>query len=172
MHSLVFFALGVVGGCVHLQRRGLRWERANIAEALLLHIMFWSLGLGGLFSWFGHVFASDYVASYVGWPAGNPFQLEVGFANLAFALPGLLAFHFTDRGFRLATGLAFSAFLIGAGIVHVLDVNATGNMNPGNVGLVLLLDFVGPLTFWLLFAYASHDTPPRRGFASRPARAL
>lgn len=172
MQFLVFFALGILGGCVRMQRRGLAWSRANLAEALLLHLMFWDLGLGGVFSWSGHVFLSDRVAGYVGWPAGNPFQLEVGFANLAYALPGLLAFRCTDRGFRLATGLAFSTFLVGAGIVHLIDLNATGNVSPGNVGPVLVLDFVKPPFFWLLFAWASHDTPARGATAAAPAHAV
>jgi hypothetical protein len=34
----------------------------------------------------GHYFLSDPVAESIGWPTGNPFQLEVGFANLAVGI--------------------------------------------------------------------------------------
>lgn len=159
MHAIVFFLCGLLGGCVRMQRSGLAWSRANVADALLLHVTFWSLGIGGLFSFTGHVFASDLVAGYVGWPAGNPFQLEVGFANLGLGLAGLLAFRHPERGFRLALGIVASAFLAGAGGVHLADLRATGNLQPGNFGPVLWLDFLLPLVYWGLFAFSGRDPP-------------
>jgi peptidoglycan/LPS O-acetylase OafA/YrhL len=57
----------------------------------------------------------------VGQP-GNPFQLEVGFANLALGILGIIA-----MGRR-----AVAVFGIGATIVHARDIIETGNLAPGN----------------------------------------
>ena len=96
-------------------------------------IMLFGIGVGGsgIASFFGHVFLSDIVADSVGWPAGNPFQLEMGFANLALGLLGIIAAGRRD-GFREATVIAVSVLGIGASIVHFQDLAATGNMAPGN----------------------------------------
>ena len=152
MFAVVFFLLGLLGAVVRMQRRRLPWTVGHFANAWLLHFLFWGMGLGGVFSASGHLFASDYVASYVGWPTGNLFQLEVGFANLSFALPALLAFRHPTREFRLALGLVFSTFLVGAGIVHLIDIAESGNLAPGSFGPVLVFDFASPAIFWTLFA--------------------
>lgn len=85
-------------------------------------------GLGGFFS---HFFISDVVAESIGWPAGNPFQLEVAFANLAVGILGLIAVGRRD-GFREATVIAATVFSVGATIVHGMDILETGNLAPGN----------------------------------------
>ena len=53
-------------------------------------------GFGGFIA---HVFISDEIAESIGWDAGSPFQLEVGFANLAIGLLGAIAAERRD-GFR------------------------------------------------------------------------
>jgi hypothetical protein len=85
-------------------------------------------GIGG-FS--GHIFASDLVAEAVGWPPGNPFQLEVGFANLALGILRVIAIGRRD-GFREATVIAVTVFSVGATVVHLMDIVETGNLAPGN----------------------------------------
>jgi hypothetical protein len=71
------------------------------------------------------------VAESIGWPTGNPFQLEVGFANLAVGILGIVAMGRRD-GFREATVVAVTVFGVGATIVHAMDIVATGNLAPGN----------------------------------------
>ena len=85
-------------------------------------------GIGGFF---GHYFISDPVAESIGWPTGNPFQLEVGFANLAVGILGIVAMGRRD-GFREATVIAVTVFGVGATIVHARDIIETGNLAPGN----------------------------------------
>ena len=85
-------------------------------------------GIGGFF---GHVFISDPVAESIGWPTGNPFQLEVGVANLAVGILGIVAMGRRD-GFREATVIAATVFGVGATVVHVMDVIESGNLAPGN----------------------------------------
>jgi hypothetical protein len=85
-------------------------------------------GIGGFF---GHFFISDSVAESIGWPTGNPFQLEVGFANLAVGILGIVAMGRRD-GFREATVIAVTVLGVGATIVHARDIIETGNLAPGN----------------------------------------
>jgi 4-amino-4-deoxy-L-arabinose transferase-like glycosyltransferase len=85
-------------------------------------------GIGGIF---GHLFIADSVAESIGWPTGNPFQFEVGFANLAVGILGIIAMGRRD-GFREATVIAVTVFGVGATIVHVRDIIQTGNLAPGN----------------------------------------
>ena len=79
----------------------------------------------------GHVFLSDRVAESIGWPAGSPFQLEMGFANLALAILGLISVGRRD-GYREATVVAVTVVGVGATIVHIVDILQTGNIAPGN----------------------------------------
>jgi len=60
-----------------------------------------------------------------------PFQLEVGFANLAVGILGIVAMGLRD-GFRQATVIAGTVFGGGATVVHVMDVIESGNLAPGN----------------------------------------
>ena len=62
---------------------------------------------------------------------GSPFQLEVGFANLAIGLLGAIAAERRD-GFREATVIAATVFAVGATFVHIRDIVDTGNLAPGN----------------------------------------
>lgn len=59
-----------------------------------------------------HVFFGDMIAGFIGW-AKSPFQAEVGFASLGFAVVGFMAFRGTF-GLRLAAVTAPACFLLGA----------------------------------------------------------
>ena len=123
---------------------------APVFESLLLWLLVCKLGLGGIWCFLGHYFKSDEVAGYIGWPAGNPFQKEVAFTNLAMGISGLMCFFFRD-GFWLATIVFASVFLLGAFSVHVKDMQESGNKNPGNAGPVFFADIILPLALWGLF---------------------
>ena len=99
------------------------------------------------------------VASFTGWKAGSPFQLEVAFANLAIGVTGIVAVGRRD-GFREATVLAVTIFSIGATIVHLMDIAATGNLAPGN-SLQNVMNLAKPaLLIWALRADRRADAGP------------
>lgn len=104
---------------------------ARRIEIVLLYLFAVSVGAGGLGGAFGHLFLSDLVAEGIGWPAGSPFQLEMGYANLALGILGLLAVGRRD-GFRTATIIAVTVVGGGATLVHLQDMVAHGNLAPGN----------------------------------------
>ncbi|MGA9190649.1 MAG: DUF6790 family protein [Anaerolineales bacterium] len=96
-------------------------------------ILLFAIGVAGngIFSFFGHLFLSDIVAESIGWQAGSPFQLEMGFANLAIGVLGLVAVGRRD-GFREATVIAATILGVGATVVHLMDILTAGNLAPGN----------------------------------------
>jgi hypothetical protein len=106
-------------------------SRERRLEICLLYLFGIGVAGSGIGGFFGHFFLSETVAESIGWPAGNPFQLEVGFANLAIGVLGIVAMGRRD-GFREATVIAVTVFAVGATIVHVMDIVETGNLAPCN----------------------------------------
>jgi hypothetical protein len=104
---------------------------ARRIELFVIFLLAISVGANGLSGAFGHLFLSDLIAEGVGWPAGSPFQLEMGFANLLVGVLGLLAIGRRD-GMRTAAIIATTILGLGATSVHLLDIIATGNLAPGN----------------------------------------
>ena len=105
--------------------------RVRQAEAMLIPLFVIGVAGSGIGGFLAHVFISDEIADSIGWDAGSPFQLEVGFANLAIGLLGAIAAERRD-GFREATVIAATVFAVGATFVHVRDLFDTGNLAPGN----------------------------------------
>lgn len=106
-------------------------SRARKYEIFLIYLFGLGVTGSGIGGAFGHLFLSDIVAESVGWPSGSPFQLEMGFANLALGFLGAVAISRRD-GFREATVLAATTLGFGATIVHFIDILQTGNLAPGN----------------------------------------
>lgn len=121
------------------------------SEVVLMYV----LGVSGairMFNLVAHtVFASD-VAASIGWPAGNPFQMEVGFANFAIGLVGFVCFWRYD--FWLPAVVAKSVFAWGAGLTHVVDIVGTGNVASNNAGPILAWDFLLPIVLISLYVLA------------------
>nr|WP_147306871.1 DUF6790 family protein [Paenibacillus taihuensis] len=113
-------------------------------EALLLAFLFVKVGLYGLFYASGHLFNAEKVAQYIGWKS-NFFQKEVGYANLAFGVLGVLSFWMQDS-FWTATIIGYAVFYIGCGIIHIEDMKSNGNHSGGNNWThVLLICFLQPV---------------------------
>ncbi len=120
-------------------------------EIFMIYLLAISVGANGLGGAFGHIFLSDLVAEGIGWPAGSPFQLEMGFANLFIGVLGLMAIGRRD-GFRTAAILATTIIGFGATAVHLWDISQTGNLSAGNTiqNLSNLLDPILLITLtWL-----------------------
>jgi hypothetical protein len=116
----------------------------RVFEVFLVWFLFIMVGIGSIWAFIGHVFLSDLIAATIGWPAGNPFQLEVGVANLSYGILGLLCLKFRDN-FLLATVIAVSIFYLGAAYIHITNIMQTGNLAPGNAGYALFIDIMVPI---------------------------
>src|SRR3954462_9997418 len=91
--------------------------RERRLEIFLLYLFGVGVAGSGIGGFFGHYFLSDSVAESIGWPTGNPFQLEVAFAGLAIGVLGIVAMGRRD-GFREATVISVTVLGAGATIVH------------------------------------------------------
>ena len=142
--GIVFFVLTIIGPIVHILI-----GKTGLIDTFLLYFLAVRVGLGGLWSFSGHFFFSEQVAEYIGWPAGNPFQKEIAFTNLAFGTLGVLCIWWRGN-FWIATVIGVSIFLLGAAFVHIQDIRKSQNFNPGNAGSVLVSDTLNPLILCLL----------------------
>ena len=150
--SLTLLALALLAACgVLLGRRPMTRER--VAEALLSNFLLFSTGIGFLYSGMAHIFFGPYIAQFIGWRP-SPFQAEVGFASLGFAVLGFLAFR-GGFGMRLAAVVAPGVFVLGAAVGHAHQMTAAGNFSQGNAGIVFYTDILGPL-FGAIFLWARY----------------
>jgi len=149
-----FFVLGLLCGVVSGIRR-----KGSLAERLLAFYVLFSVGALNLVNFVYHVFLGAMTARFIGW-ADSPFQTELGFASLGFALVGVIAWR-GSYGMRVAAVLGPAVFLLGAAGGHIYQIMTTGNRAAGNSGLLLWMDVVIPLTGLLFLAIAkpSATTP-------------
>ena len=111
--TLTFFVLGLLASAIALWRARPPRSFAVIVEALFSYFVLFSIGFSNLYNFVLHVFFGKLAASFIGWE-DSPFQLEVGFASLGFALVGLLAFR-GSFDLRLAAIVGLAGFLWGRG---------------------------------------------------------
>ncbi|KAA3644895.1 MAG: hypothetical protein DWQ07_15955 [Chloroflexi bacterium] len=137
--------------------------RKKKLEIYLLYLFGLGVAGSGISGWFGHLFLSDIVAEGIGWEPGSPFQLEMGFANLALGVLGLIATARRD-GFREATVVAVTVIGVGATIVHLIDIAETGNLAPGNT-IQNIANLARPalLIFFLRASRKAEDAEPMDG---------
>ncbi len=129
-----------------------------IADRLLRAVLFFPLGLMSLWAAFGHIFFPEMAARAIGWQT-SPFQFEVGVANLGIGLAALYA-AWRGRDAQITAGLVAAGFLGGAGVGHIRDILQAGNFAPGNAGPILFMDFLTPITIFVLL-YLARNGPAR-----------
>jgi hypothetical protein len=125
----------------------LKNPRKGFVTSLLLSNLVFCIGFFGVFNFIGHSVLSEKIAESIGW-VSNGFQKELGFVSLGIGICGILCYWFRD-GFWIATAIPFSVFLIGAGILHIVEIIKSKNFNPGNTWIIIP-DFIMPLTIIIL----------------------
>ena len=124
-------------------------------EVLLLYLLLFYAGVGGLMGFLGHTFKAQEIALKIGWQT-SPFQFEVAVANLAFGVLGIMCI-WQRRGFRTATGIGYAIFLLGCAYGHLRDLSLHGNLSPYNVGPVLWInDLAVPVVILILLLVRRH----------------
>ena len=177
--GLGFFALWLVGGVVYQVGApllgALVWmregrPRTGVVEKMLLYMLVFVYGVGGLYGFVGHFFLADQVARSIGWAVGSGFQTELAFYHLGFGIVALLGIWIRDHLWT-ASVLGKSVFVYGANFTHIRDIVREGNYAPGNAGFpVLFGNFFTPTIMLLLLVLylrsqtAGHVRPiPRPG---------
>lgn len=127
----------------------------NEEEKIKIFLWYFSviiIGFGSFWSFTGHFFLSELVAKQIGWLPGSPFQTELAFYHLGFAVAGLMSF--TRKSFIPPLIIAKSIFWYGAAYVHIVDAIMNHNFSILNVGAPLIGDIVLP-TIFLVLLYKS-----------------
>ena len=155
MDWYLYLAGVVVAICLHLWLGKRPVSAGRFVEVLLLYLLVFYAGVGGLMGFLGHTFKAQEIALKIGWQS-NPFQSEVAVANLAFGVLGIMCI-WQRRGFRTATGIGFGIFLLGCAHVHYRDMTQHGNFSPYNVGPVLWVNDLGvPVVILLILLVRRH----------------
>jgi len=105
----------------------------NLIEIVLLYLFVFQVGLMCALAFINHVFNGPAIAALIGWPAGSPFQYEVGMMNLGLAVLGFLCIWFR-KDFWLATAIVASVTMAGCGVGHVIEIVTKNNWSPYNAG--------------------------------------
>jgi hypothetical protein len=157
--TLTFFILGLLASAMaHWCTRPPR-TFAAIVEALFAYFLLFSIGVSFLYNFVMHVFFGEMAARFIGW-ADSPFQVEVGFASLGFAVVGLLAFK-GSYGLRLAAIVGPACFLWGAAGGHIYQMVAAHNFAPGNAGVIFYSDILIPIVGFALLWLQRRAAVPR-----------
>ena len=109
-----------------------------------------TLPAGGMFvvSGFMHTVLAKQTAANIGWQT-NGFQYEIGFVSLGIGIAGIWA-AYLDQSAWFAISIVITAFLFGASAVHIREMVADRNFEPGNT-FVMLYNFGLPLSLWALY---------------------
>lgn len=156
--TLTFLIIAAIATAISVLTRR-RDKHPHIAESALAFYALFAIGLTFLYNFVMHVFFGDVAASFIGWE-NSPFQAEVGWASLGFAVIGFLAYR---GGFemRLAAIVGPACFLLGAAGGHVYQMIVAGNFAPGNAGVIfytdILVPLLGALLLWTRYRDEGHS---------------
>lgn len=149
MIFLIFWIIGLlVGGITSIFNSDIH-TFSDICSNLLFYQLTVSVGLSGITGFLGHVFRSDMVADQIGWAKGSPFQKELGFAELGFAIAGIMCIWY-GREFWLAVIVLVSPLFFLAGINHVREMIVNKNYHPHNA-VTSIPDILMPLSWIFLW---------------------
>ncbi|MFC6487815.1 DUF6790 family protein [Nitratireductor sp. GCM10026969] len=145
--TITFLVIAAIATAISMLA-GRNGARPRLAEKALAYYALFVIGFTFLYNFVMHVFFGDMAAAFIGWE-NSPFQAEVGFASLGFAVVGFLAF---KGGFemRLAAVVGPACFLLGAAGGHAYQMIMAGNFAPGNAGAIFYTDIFVPLLGALL----------------------
>lgn len=167
MPFLFFAAVALIGAAIHRHRDKQPRSSARTFEIFLIWWMVVAVGIAAIVGAMFHFFDGPTTAREIGFTNGDGgFQTEVGFADLAVGVLGVLCARFRD-GFLLAAVLAVSICYLGDAYGHIHQTAIHDNHASDNTGLVLWSDFIVPLVAIGLYALQRRAA----GGAQRPAPA-
>ncbi|MFO1519057.1 MAG: DUF6790 family protein [bacterium] len=135
MLSLIYLGSAFLVAFIFWAASPTRRTARGFLETLLASLFFFCVGLQGLLAAYAHTFRAAETAKLIGWAPGSPFQFEIGMANLALGIVGVLCLKF--RGlFWLATAIFNAVLLWGCAYGHVVQ-QRLGDSAPYNTGVFL-----------------------------------
>lgn len=120
----------------------------NWGATLVENAVVYMIGWAGIGAGISHLFFGRKISQTIGFPK-SPYELEVGFADLAMGIVGVIAASFSPD-YWLAIILVSSIFRIGCGFGHIRSIIKDRNFAVNNTA-ILFVNFVVPA--FLLFAF-------------------
>lgn len=145
---LTFLIVGFVVAALTLVFSNVPRTGKRVVEQVFAYYLLFPLAISFFYNFVMHVFFGDMAARFIGWQ-NSPFQAEVGFASLGFAVVALLAFR-GSHGLRVGAVLGPAIFLLGAAGGHVRQMIVAHNYAPGNAGVIFYMDIIIPAIGLLL----------------------
>lgn len=153
MLSVYLLGLAIVFTVIQLTWKW-EWQTPKIVEVFLSYILFFCVGVMGILGAYAHLFMGPEIAQLIGWPAGSPFQFEVGMANFSYGVIGLMSF-WLRGSFWGAVIIGWSIFLLGCFVGHLSSYIFESNTAPYNIGIhIWFFDLILP--FILIVLYKCH----------------
>jgi hypothetical protein len=150
---LLFPLLGAIIATIQITKERKTADSHRKLEIILMWQLVCGLGLSLLVGGIGHLLLPDQIAESIGWATGSPFQREVGMWDASIGIVGILCLKYRDH-FWLATIIGGGLFMFSAGLGHVYEFIAHGDVSPNNIGGVLWVDLLFPIliaTLYLLY---------------------
>ncbi|WP_162630186.1 DUF6790 family protein [Azospirillum ramasamyi] len=137
-------------------------------DGYLSWLLLLAVGVDALWAGLFHVFAPERAAAFIGWTT-SPFQFEIGIADIALGVMGVLSFR-RSLDFKAAAVTYASLFYIGVAYGHFHQIWIAGNHAPGNAGILLALTCIRPILLVLLLLTARRSARTESsGIARQPA---
>ena len=105
------------------------WRVDRWAEASLIWIAFWVLGIGGVYGFVAHLAFGSFLAEQIGWP-NRPFQNELAYANLTIGILGFSSVWYRSRDYLWAAMVAYGSWFFADGVGHVVCLLVDNNNAP------------------------------------------
>lgn len=156
--TLTFLVIAAIAVAISVARKSAHTRRDHLWEAAIVYYCLFVIGITFLYNFAAHVFFGDMSAAFIGWE-NSPFQAEVGWASLGFAVIGFLAYK-GGYEMRLAAVVGPACFLLGAATGHVYQMIAAHNFAPGNAGIIFWTDIIVPVLgaflLWMRYGKTRH----------------
>jgi hypothetical protein len=140
---LTFLILGLIVALLSLVFSKQPKTSDRVREKIFANFLLFALGISFFYNFIMHVFFGAMAARFIGWQ-NSPFQAEVGFASLGFAVVAFLAVR-GCHGLRVGAVVGPSFFLLGAAAGHIREIVVSHNFAPGNAGVMLYMDVLIPV---------------------------
>jgi hypothetical protein len=143
--TLIYYIIFTyIASKIHIYSLNIQSQKEKLDVVLWYYVVI--SGFISIWLFTGHFFLSDSTAKFIGWPAGNPFQIELSLFHLA---TGIACFFAIWLKKDLIYGIAVIKiiFPFGANYVHLNDMIKNNNYNPGNSGFVFITNIIVPLIY-------------------------
>lgn len=132
-------------------------KSGNFFNRLTHAMLFFAVGLSGLWGFIGHAFFPISTSAFIGW-VSSPFEFEVAIANLALGVMGIFSV-ICSSGYKKATATYCLIFGFGAAFGHIREIIISHNFHPGNSGAILYTDIAIPIILWIALLNRRQQSP-------------